>query len=109
MCDWLEITVVHLITEVMIGPGLLDRKYIQISFHFSEYTLIYNPASDGEVIQHAIIQNVATDQQENVDPNTQVLMLQPITITQEGYPDQTQVRSSIKNRCLLSSPLNVDQ
>ena len=34
MYHWLEITIVHLITDVMIGPGLLDRKYTNLISFF---------------------------------------------------------------------------
>ena len=52
---------------------------------FPEYTLIATPVTvnEGEVIHQAVIQHVAAtaEQQENIDPQTHVLMLQPVTVT----------------------------
>ncbi|KAK2145274.1 hypothetical protein LSH36_690g00008 [Paralvinella palmiformis] len=73
--------------------SLSEQGVAQIqSDGLTEYTFITAPVTvtgeNGEVIQQAIVQQVGTSEQENIDPSSQhVVMLQPVTISTNGDQD----------------------
>lgn len=72
----------------------LNVTFIDILYFLcSEYTLITTPLPNGDEVNYQVIQAVNSDQQENIDPQTQVLMLQPsftVASDQFGNDQNTQ-------------------